>query len=276
MVNKFVRSFAVVPLVALAACGGGSGKAEGTFEVRIYGEEYIEDSIPAETFSDGWSIIFSSFLISVGDVNVRAGEEGEPIVDDATQRVFDLSQPSDGSGFLVNTQMVPGDDYDHTGFRVAPAAAGVALGNASQADADMMSSGGYSLYVAGTATKGADTITFAWPFTNATRYGECHGTFGAVDGNTGKAQITIHGDHLFYDDLFSSTPNVSFDLVAQADTGGDDDVSPEELAALDITTQERYQVGSTEIDNLWDFIEHQTGTLGHIDGEGHCGEAVAE
>ena len=43
-----------------------------------------------------------------------------------------------------------------------------------------------------------------------------------------------------------------------------------ELAAVDLRPLENYQVGSTDITDLWRFIEQQTTTLGHIDGEGHC------
>jgi hypothetical protein len=47
-------------------------------------------------------------------------------------------------------------------------------------------------------------------------------------------------------------------------------IDADELRAIDITAEDNYQVGSRDIDNLWDFIEAQTHTLGHIDGEGHC------
>ena len=40
-------------------------------------------------------------------------------------------------------------------------------------------------------------------------------------------------------------------------------------------TLANYQVGSTDIMDLWHFIEHQTTTIGHIDGEGHC-ETIRE
>lgn len=84
-------------------------------------------------------------------------------------------------------------------------------------------------------------------------------------------EITIHGDHLFYDDLFSETPNVAFDLIAAADKDGDGVITELELRKLDIRAQDRYQVGDlTAITDLWSFIEQQTTTLGHFNGEGHC------
>lgn len=83
-------------------------------------------------------------------------------------------------------------------------------------------------------------------------------------------QLTIHGDHLFADDLFSETPSVRFDLYASADTNGDGDITQAELKAVDLRPLENYQVGGTGITDLWNFIEHLTTSLGHIDGEGHC------
>ena len=53
------------------------------------------------------------------------------------------------------------------------------------------------------------------------------------------------------------------------------EVSQAELEAVDIRPLANYQVGSTDIMDLWHFIEHQTTTIGHIDGEGHC-ETIRE
>jgi len=47
-------------------------------------------------------------------------------------------------------------------------------------------------------------------------------------------------------------------------------VTAAELAEYDITALEHYNVGSLDIDSLWDYIVHMTTNLGHIDGEGHC------
>jgi hypothetical protein len=84
-------------------------------------------------------------------------------------------------------------------------------------------------------------------------------------------QLTIHGDHLFYDDLVAEEPFVSFDLVASADKDADNAITQAEIEATSITAPSRYGTGSTGVaGNLWAFISFQTSTLGHIDGEGHC------
>ena len=96
------------------------------------------------------------------------------------------------------------------------------------------------------------------------------------DGGIVATVLTLHGDHLFYDDLFAAEPNVAFQLIADSDTNADGEVTMAELRGKDIRPEAAYQVGSTGIVNLGDFIAYQTGSLGHIDGEGHCEETIRE
>lgn len=257
----------------LAACGGDDEYASGTLAVHIYGEEFAEEGIPADVFADGWAISFDKVLLSVGDVSA-AVEENDPALTSPEYRIWDIALPSGGVGHEVAAAAVDGGPYDHVAFRVAPSADAVA-GNATAEDVELMRDGGHGLYVAGRAERDGDSLAFAWGFSGATSYRECEGT-ALVDGGEHTTTLTIHMDHLFYDDLFSPEPLVAFDLVAQADADGDAVVTQAELAAVSLDTQERYQVGSTGIDDLWSFIDQQTSTVGHIDGEGHCGVAERE
>ena len=62
---------------------------EGTARFSVWGEEYIEDSIPAEEFADGWTATFDRFLIVISDVRVRddaVGTGGEL----ASSRLYNL------------------------------------------------------------------------------------------------------------------------------------------------------------------------------------------
>jgi hypothetical protein len=243
--NRSLIAFALLAFVA--GCGA---RQPGTLEVRVYGEEYIEEGLPAELFNDGWAVRFTKFQIALSDVKAARGMATADLAD-PTVRTFDLAQPSGGAGVVVTTARVPGGAYDHTSYRIG------------------------SVSIAGTAKKGATTKRFAWDFTRATRFGSCESK-AVVDGGTQTIEITVHGDHLFYDDLFSSMPNVSFELVAGADTDMDGDITLAELGAVDLRRQERYQVGSTGITELRSFIEYQIGTIGHIDGEGHCADIERE
>ncbi len=251
--------------ICVSACGG---QDPGTLEVRIYGEEFIEDTIPASAFTDGWTVTFDRFLVAVGGLAVASGH-GAPAFTDDTVRVYDLAQSSGGEGFLVTSRELDGGAYDHVEYGILPATAAAVAGNASAGDLELMKQGGYSVYLTGVATKGDDVVRLEWGFTTRTRYFMCH-SGAEVDGDTAVAQLTIHGDHLFYDDLFAEEPAMKLDLVASADSDGNGTVDESELAAVDLSTRADYQVGSEPIDDLWAFIVYQTSTLGHIDGEGHC------
>jgi hypothetical protein len=257
---KTTTTLAVV--ICLATGCEVAAEGEGTLRIRAYGEEFIEDAIPADAVVDGWSITFSKFLVSVGEISA----DGMPL---EGWFVFDLAQSSGGAGHEVGTLTVPAGLVEHLDYRVAPSRSATA-GNATAADVELMNGMGWSLRVEGTATRAAESIAFAWGFDTDTAYTHCHTEQEVSDGGEATSQMTLHADHLFYDDLELPEPNVTFDLVASADAEPDGEVTPEELRAVDITGLANYGVGSRDITNLWTFIAAQTSTLGHIDGEGHC------
>ncbi len=251
--------FRIVPLMfALAAC---SATGEGTLETRIYGEGFIEDGIPVEVFSDGWSITFSRFLVALDEVGTDDGE-------DPGRYLFDLTKKTSGEGQAVAPVAV-GSGEQRLQYRVAPGGTATG-GNASQADRMLMLDGGYALFVEGTATNGAANIGFAWGLDTDTTYRECEVVESVPVDGSATTVITIHADHIFYDDLESTTPNVAFDLIAASDADADGVVTQAELLGRDLTTEARYQVGSQHIDNLWDYMSALSQTVGHIDGEGEC------
>ncbi len=256
--NTIRAAAAAAVALVLPACAEEAG--DGTVDVRIYGEEFIEEGIPADVFVDGWSVSFTRFLVAVDGI-------ATPDAEDPKRYLYDLTPSSNGEGFAV-ASLASASGETLLEYRVGIGAA--ADGGNAMADATMMEENGYSVFVEGTGTKGAQSIAFAWGFTTETHYHECEVASEVPDGGAIDSVITIHADHLFYDDLESPEPNVAFDLVAAADTDMDGTATPEELAATDITSQSAYQVGSRDITDLWHFIEAQTQTLGHIDGEGHC------
>lgn len=254
------RSLLCTTIVGLAACAGDED-GSGTLAVRIYGEELIEEGIPAGVFADGWTIQFSKYLVAIDEVNAEDAE-------DDGRYVFDIHQPTGGDGREVTSLDVPSGDQ-LLGFRIAPGGAPTG-GNASDADKAMMMSSGLALFVEGVATKNTQMISFAFGFDSDTTYHDCEVVEGVSADSEATATITIHADHIFYDDLESTMPNTSFDLVAASDADMDGTVTKVELLARDITTEARYQVGSQDITNLWDYMTALSKTVGHIDGEGEC------
>jgi hypothetical protein len=71
-------------------------------------------------------------------------------------------------------------------------------------------------------------------FATATTYTACESLAVVEQGAAATIQLTIHGDHLFHDDLFAAEPNVTFETLAAADADADGEVTPAELAAFDI------------------------------------------
>ena len=246
----------------LGACDAESEPGEATLRITTYGESYIEERIPADVLVDGWELELSRFLVAIRDIEV----DGEPL---PGSFVVDLRSPSMGEGHELGELLVPAGGSPLVDFRIGPVTEAEPVAT-TQEVALMMINEGHSLVVEGQARRDGQTIDFAWSFDNDTLYHGCQSTAELVDGGEAESQLTIHADHLFYDDLDSPEPNVAFDLVAAADGNADGVVTMDELAAVDITGQSRYQVGSRDIGDLWGFIEAQTSTLGHIDGEGHC------
>lgn len=261
-----LRSLSYTALLALSlpACD----PAEEAIKVRIYGEEFIETGIPAGVFDDDWALTYNQFLVSLGKIDI--GETGSlPALSEPEFQIWDLTQASKGAGREITEAMVPVGRYDDTAYVIAPDA-GATAGNASDADVKLMLDGKYSVYVAGTATKGGVTKHFAWGFTAVTDYVGCQSTAKVSEGKPGDVQITIHGDHLFYDELYDEKALLLFGMVASADADNDGEITKDELLAVDLRPLPNYQVGSTDIKDLFHFIEHQSTTIGHIDGEGFC------
>lgn len=264
--------------LGLVACSDGTGNVTFT----TYGEDFIEKQIPPAVgdeagFTDGWTVRFDKFLVVLSEVTVETHDE---VAAKQTQaRVFDVHKP--GPVVVESFKDLPAQKWDHISFAMAPVADAVA-GNADAADVTLMKTEGYSVYVAGQATKDRETKRFNWGFTTNTLYEHCEspelgaGVTVPKDGEE-TVQLTIHGDHLFFDDLQSPDAKMRFDAIAQADrlgiAGPDGEVTLEELAAVDLTELPIDQYGTggaANVRNLRDFVTALVRTAGHFRGEGEC------
>lgn len=244
-------------LLGVAACGG-----EGTWDVEVYGEPFIEEGMPAEVFADGCSATFTTFDVVVAETALLDGD-GAMVVSEGA-RVFDLVTPgphalttlSAGSGF-----------YDQVRFRIGPASDAEA-GNIAMAESTLGT--GDAMAASGTLTCGADTVTFDWAFQSDTSYLCGPEDLTIPAGGTDGTQLTVHGDHFFYDGLSNDDAEVRGQAIVDADADSDGEVTLDELAAVSVAPL-GYQVGPfAEVTDLRAFISNLTGSLGHVDGEGHC------
>lgn len=261
---------------AAVACGDDG---EGNLTVNTYGEDFIEVEIPAATgpdgegFVDDTTVTYSKFLVSFTDLRVadRDGEVGATV---GPVGVWDLtlSGPHRVTDLTVGAQT-----WDDVGITIQPDASAVA-GNASQADVDDLLATGASVRTVGTAVHEGVTFSFDWYFTTATEYRNCvdgDGVAGVVvpDGGQVSMEITVHGDHLFFDDLQAEGSSLRFEAFASADVNGDDILTLEELETVDLTDLPPGQYGTggdLSIVNLRQYVEAQTNSLIHFNGEGDC------
>jgi hypothetical protein len=263
----------LVPAVACAP-------TEGDLTFSTWGEEYIEKGIPASEFADGWGVTFDTFLVVLDGVEVSDGTSSQAKM--PRPKLFNHVVPAPKPVFSAGK--LPARAYTQVSFMITPVTADTELGQgATEADKALMTKGGYSVYVAGKAQKGAEQKRFAWGFTTKTLFADCRveeagkEVLGVVvtSGGSLDAELTIHGDHLFYDDLQAPDAKLRFQNLADADANKDGEVTLAELAAVKLARLPKengpYGTGSAaDVTDLGAFVTGLTRTVGHFRGEGEC------
>jgi hypothetical protein len=238
-----------------------------------WGEKFIEEELPASNFEDGWRVKFSKFLVVIRDIAIVDGV-GTVGSQQPGAKAFDLTKkgPVD-----VYSATAAAKAYDVVRYAIAPDGNAEAI-NIEAADLALLKSRSASLIIVGTATKETVTKTFEWSFTNNTLFDNCEKADGMGKGvvlTPGKettAQLTIHGDHFFYDQL-SGDAKLRFDPIANSDLNNDNKITLDEVAVVQLTSLPQGQYGTTgvaNIRNLREFITQNMRTIGHFEGEGEC------
>lgn len=276
-----LRSAASVVLASALVLGCTDARSEGagTLDFTIWGEEYVETGIPSTDFADGWSVRFDKFLLVLGEVFVGDEDDGEAGRLPGS-RIFDLAAP--GPQAVGTLENVPVGTWDDVGYElVHPDVNTRTSGSVRDEDLAWMKSGPYTLHVEGSATREPETRSFAWSFSAPTRYSRCVAIEQGREvrgvlvrpAARGSIELTIHGDHLFYDDLASNGAALRFDAIALADADADGLVTLDELSRVRLVDipEGTYGTGSAgDVNDLGAFVTALTQTLGHFRGEGHC------
>ena len=265
---------------ALTGCSEGEGGEGGKGGVvfTTWGEEYIEQEIPAADFEDGWSITYEKFLLAIRGVTV-ADREGTVGGQMAGSILYDHTQA--GTKSVVSFEGLEEGPWEEVSYEIAPVDAATTLDGATEADKQLMLDAGASVHIEAVARKGAVEKRLDWTFSIATAYRGCKGekdgkeTEGVLvtNGGTDTVELTIHGDHFFYDDLQAATAKRRFEAIAAADADADGEVTLEELAAVALVDipEGSYGTGSAgNINDLGAFVAALSRTLGHFRGEGEC------
>jgi hypothetical protein len=178
---------------------------------------------------------FTRFEVRFRDITVAGQRLPDP-------EPIDLTQASGGAGQLLGTLEVEAGRYRDASFTIA------------------------ELHVAGRAEKGGEVKTFDWTFDQPVHYHACETTTEVEAKGSAGFEITLHADHLLYDSLVSEEPELTFQALADADTG-DGVITRAELEAAGIGS---FDPGNLDIEDLWAWLVALVQTLGHVDGEGHC------
>jgi hypothetical protein len=276
--SKILASSIPALVLSVMACTSITGS--GDLKVTTYGQDYVEGGgIPAAAgeqvgFVDGYTLHYSKFLLAFSALKIGDGE-GESAAQMGQQTIFDL-HPS-GPQLMTEFDELPAQRWRSVEITVEPAQAAIA-GNASTADVALMNQQGHAVYVEGEAVKGSAKKSFRWGFDAKARYYNCEEqTYGqgalVPAGGEGLVQFTVHGDHLFYDDLQRKDPSLRFEAMASADSDGDGEITLAELSKIDLTTLPTGQYGTGgdgSVKNLAQFVGALARTLIHYQGEGHC------
>ncbi|WP_437973552.1 hypothetical protein WMF11_32720 [Sorangium sp. So ce295] len=267
---------------ALAGCGDDGASGTGNVAFSTWGEDYIEQEIPAADLADGWSIQYEKFLFVVRNVTI-ADREGNVGARMQGSILFDHTKA--GAKPVVAFDDLEAKPWEAVSYEIGPVDADTALEGATEEDKALMLAAGASVHIEAIARKSGDggevEKRLDWTFSLATRYADCKGdkagkeTEGVLvtNGGTDDVELTIHGDHFFYDDLQAATAARRFAPIAAADADDDGAVTLEELAAVRLVEIEEgtYGTGSAgDINDLGAFVAALSRTIGHFRGEGEC------
>ena len=286
--------FAALIAALFAGCGSDStgGSGDGNLSVLIQAEESIPDGLEAgdgeENIRDGFDISYSRYIVTLGNVAMSQLDGGD-FQSSAVVVVVDLTSLPSTLPELTAFDGIPTGQYSSFGFETPPADTEVVNLNAvEQADIDAMIANGWSYIIEGTITQVSDgaSKSFLISADVPSVYRDC-----AVEGlapgvnvsSNSSVDITLHGDHLFFNGFPEEEGNVvrlaqwlwdiedvdSDDVLTQADFEAATDIAtlyPSPPAGV-------YELTGgpiTPITSAWDFIRAQLGTQGHIFGEGEC------
>ncbi|MET0594666.1 MAG: hypothetical protein ABW133_18340 [Polyangiaceae bacterium] len=263
---------------AIAGCGDAD-EGMGNVSFSTWGEEYIEQEIPAADVEDAWTIHYEKFLVNLG--HIVLADEGGKVAEMAGTKIFDHTKA--GTKPVIAFDGLPARALTHVSYEILPANDASEAVDMGDVDKALMVSNGYSIYVEATATKGSESKKYKWGFKTATLYDRCKGELGGketdgvvvTNGGTDQPELTIHGDHLYYDDLQAKEAKVRFDNIAAADADRDNVITMEELIKVKLAAipaaNGPYGTGSAAgINDLGAFVTALSRTVGHFRGEGEC------
>lgn len=261
-----------------------SDHGKGTVTFTTWGEEYIEEGLPSSAFLDAWSVKYSKFLVVYNHVTI-ADDDGVVVAKLDHPLVFDMTQKAKGKPKTLASFELEAKAWPNVSYQVGPITNDAEPGDlATAADVTLLQAEQASVHVEGTAASPSGVQkTFHWSFSPATLFEGCHGTQDGkevegvlvTNGGTQEVELTVHGDHMFYDDLQSEEGGPRFQAFADADANGDGEVTLAEMDQVRLYTipaeKGTYGTGALgNVDTLGQYVRTLARTIGHYRGEGSC------
>lgn len=291
--NRIVMTTFVGLLAAAAGCGDDSSGGDGNVTININPEDTIVNGVEScagsdeeECISDGYSASWSKYIITVGFVDMNQGDGTNQQTSDAVA-VAEFRNLSEAGSTLTEFNGIPIGQYTEFGYQTPVLPSDFTnINEVSQEDIDNMIENNLTYIIEGQLTADADgsTIDFLIEANVESFYsfcGEEGGQAGINVGTSGTDQITMHGDHIFFNGFPADEAGVQ--RLAEWMTMVEDTDNDGVLTRVDF--EAATDIGSLypsppysdlnagpagTIENAWDFVRSQLGTQGHINGEGEC------
>jgi hypothetical protein len=268
---RLLGSLSIALLTSLTVPMLGGCSDIGTHMLAITGSEPVTvGGLPeAVASSDGWMIVFTSFVVVLHDPGLIERTDNDPAyVRELGVTVWDVV-PALAEGEELSRK-IRATRYDGAQFRIAPTSISAydpVPGNVDQDVVDAAADDGWSVHVVGIARPsgvppGTAEVTFDWTFDTNTFY-RCKFEDDEVVELAGDAEetttIEILGEVLFREEADNADAVLVFQPIVDADANGDSVVTADELEAA----------------GLLDTIVELTHELGGIQGAGACPEYEA-
>ncbi len=272
--------------------GGNGGGGDGNLSVVLGAEDTIPEGLDGtdacedECIEDGYSVTFDRYIVAVGFVDMNqvggANPQSSPDVGVADFTSLPSTLPE-----LTAFNGIPTGQYTEFGFETPAPEAGVTnINSVAQDDIDAMVENGWSYIIDGTLTRESDgeTIDFLIEANSPAVYTDCaletEPEPGVPVTTNSSAEVTIHGDHVFFNGFPEDETQIQrlagwmWTVGEERDTDGEitraDFEAATNIAKLFPAPTYVLAGSPLEINNAWDFVRAQLGTQGHIFGEGEC------
>lgn len=287
------RVFFALVAFGLLGCAEPTGDVRVLLDAEATITEGLDPGERLEDIADGWTVRFSRYIVSIGDIHLARSADGREAHDEGAH-VVDLATLPPGGITIAELEGLGALRWDRFEYAVRHPEGAQRDESVSPADFDAMVANEWTYLIEGTIERAdgqscpvggecrpAPRLTFRFGASVETLFGPCEAEDGlagvTVTESGAVASITIHGDHMFFDAFPSGAEVIErrAQWLANADSDGDDVITRDELAALDASdlfTSDLYNLSGSPfpIESAWDYVRGQLATQGHFQGEGEC------